>query len=369
MFTPAQRNPSAQAAVAVEEAAGLSLLKQLPIGPVAVAQAAPLPAQPPQPLPYKNLPAWVQIKGEASFWSGPTEQGVVKFNTLPAWTFLRVVGAQHARLQVAYDGDGAARKPGIGWVDAMEVQPADPSGTWLRNHRATKLFAGENPGGPAIANVGQWSPMRLIEQRPDYVKARVYTSDFKGVAGEGWLPAGDVGPTGAPQRAVNTVNVLPDPPSPFKTKEAFIAAVGTAARDSQAKSGVPASVTVAQAILESDWGDSLLTRAANNYFGMKAMGDMGNDGAVWMRTMEYDSAGNAYYTMDPFRAYKSLGDAIADHDNLFRTLSRYRPAMQAADDPDEFARQVWRGGYSTDPFYPDKLIGLMVKYNLYQFDT
>ncbi len=367
-FTPGATNPPAQSAPAPEEGA-VAMLRQLPLGGVAVAQAATLPPAAPQPLPYKSLPQWVQTKGVTTFWSGPTDQGVVKFNSLPAWTFLKVLGAQHGRLQVMYDGDGANRKAGIGWVDAMSVQPSDPSGTWLRNFRVTKLSAGDNPGGPALAPLDQWMPMRLLDQRPDFVKVRVYTTDFSKVVAEGWVSAGDVGPTGPPTRAVSTDKTLPDPQPAYKSKDAFIAAVGQAARESHAKTGVPASVTVAQAILESDWGDSLLTRVANNYFGIKAMGELGSDGAVWMKTMEYDDAGNAYYTMDPFRAYTSLSDSIADHDTLFRSLSRYAPAMKAAGDPDEFARKVWAGGYSTDPSYPDKLIGLMEKYNLYQFDS
>jgi len=128
-------------------------------------------------------------------------------------------------------------------------------------------------------------------------------------------------------------------------------------------------VTVAQAILESDWGDSLLTRNANNLFGVKAVGGLGNDGVVWMLTMEYDDDGTAFYVRDPFRAYKSLADSVRDHDLFFVRNDRYAAAFEAGVDAQEFARRVAAGGYATDPEYADKLIELMDRYDLYRFDA
>jgi flagellar protein FlgJ len=204
----------------------------------------------------------------------------------------------------------------------------------------------------------------------DRSHVRLYSPDFKTILGEGWMPSADLGPRGAPQQAVRVKAVIGDgPASPFATHDALIQAVGEAARVSRAQTGVPASVTVAQAILESDWGQSLLSREANNYFGIKAMGSAGNDGAVWMNTMEFDARGRSYYTLDPFRAYKGLIDSVTDHSQLFLRVGLYRSAMQATDNPDEFARRIAAAGYSTDPAYPSKLISLMQKYDLYRFDA
>jgi flagellar protein FlgJ len=187
------------------------------------------------------------------------------------------------------------------------------------------------------------------------------------VVSEGWIPASDVGPVGPPERAVST-DTLAAAPLPLGGHDAFITALGQAARGSQSATGVPASVTLAQAILESNWGESLLTRAANNYFGIKAIGRVGNDGVVWMRTTEYDAQGAAYVTQAPFRAYKNALDSVTDHSQLFLRVSLYRAAMRATGDPDEFARRIADAGYSTDPAYASKLIGLMLKYDLYRFD-
>ncbi len=152
------------------------------------------------------------------------------------------------------------------------------------------------------------------------------------------------------------------------TQQSFIEGVAAAAKAARQATGVPVSVTVAQAILESNWGRSQLSAEANNYFGIKAFGGLGSDGAVWMPTMEYDSAGDAYTTLDPFRAYKTLADSVLDHDSLFIRLSRYAPAMAVKDDPKAFAVAIMDGGYSTDPSYANKLVSLMDRYDLYRFD-
>ena len=60
---------------------------------------------------------------------------------------------------------------------------------------------------------------------------------------------------------------------------------------------------------------------------------------------------------------------MADHAALLQHLDIYKNALQATNDPDEFARRIARAGYATDPTYADKLISLMQRYNLYQYDT
>jgi flagellum-specific peptidoglycan hydrolase FlgJ len=112
-----------------------------------------------------------------------------------------------------------------------------------------------------------------------------------------------------------------------------------------------------------------LATAANNYFGMKAFGGLGNDGVVWMPTSEYNSSGELYQTVSPFRAYKSMTDSMSDHNRLLQTSSRYAVAMQVANNPRLFAQRLQAAGYSTDPQYADKLIALMDRYDLYRLDS
>lgn len=151
-------------------------------------------------------------------------------------------------------------------------------------------------------------------------------------------------------------------------RQAFIARVAPAAKASQQRLGVPASVTIAQAILESGWGQSQLTRRANNYFGIKctAMRAPTQTGCVSMSTAEY-VRGRRITVVERFRAYASPTGSFEDHARLL--ASRYRSAMAVAGNPEAFARRLQSSGYATDPRYAAQLIALIRQYRLDRYDT
>jgi len=153
----------------------------------------------------------------------------------------------------------------------------------------------------------------------------------------------------------------------FGTGQEFIEAVGRAARRSAQTTGVPASVTVAQAILESDWGRSRLTRQGNNLFGIKALGVPGPAGVVSLATWEHED-GSDVAVQAPFKAYFTLEESIVDHGRFFTRNKRYAAALAVASDPRAFAQAIQDAGYATDPSYAVKLIRLMDRYDLYRFD-
>jgi flagellar protein FlgJ len=150
---------------------------------------------------------------------------------------------------------------------------------------------------------------------------------------------------------------------------AFIASAVRPAQESQRATRVPASVTIAQAILESGWGRSTLTRDDHNYFGMKCFGD---PGPVALGCRDYAthecSGGDCWPTSASFRAYRSDADSYVDHGKQLATLSRYAEAMRHTADPDRFAREIHLAGYATAANYADKLIDLMKQHNLYRHD-
>ena len=151
------------------------------------------------------------------------------------------------------------------------------------------------------------------------------------------------------------------------TKEEFLAAAAAAAQASSARSGLPAGITVAQAALESDWGNSHLSREANNYFGIKAQTRGGSAGSIWFDVWEVIGGRNVMQSQ-AFRAYNSIAESFVDHGRFFVENSRYSGAVAARDDPRQFAREINRAGYATDPTYASKLIGLMDRYDLYRYD-
>jgi flagellar protein FlgJ len=69
-----------------------------------------------------------------------------------------------------------------------------------------------------------------------------------------------------------------------------------------------------------------------------------------------------------FRAYNTIAESFIDHGLFFVQNGRYAAAMAARGDARQFAREVNRAGYATDPGYASKLIGLMDRYDLYRYD-
>ncbi len=156
-------------------------------------------------------------------------------------------------------------------------------------------------------------------------------------------------------------------PAGRKSEQAFIASLAQPAQESQRITGVPASITIAQAILETYWGTSFLAREANNYFGIKAHYRPGTAGVIWIDAWEVEG-GRDVTRPEPFRKYATVADSLVDHGRFFLENSRYAYALEARHDPREFARRINAAGYATDPGYASKLIALLDRFNLQQYD-
>ncbi|BAH43917.1 putative peptidoglycan hydrolase [Brevibacillus brevis NBRC 100599] len=152
------------------------------------------------------------------------------------------------------------------------------------------------------------------------------------------------------------------------TQQEFIAKIAPAAVADMKKTRVPASLTIAQAILESNWGKSGLTINANNLFGIKGTGTAGS---VNMPTTEYVGS-TPIKTSAEFRKYNNLAESIADHSALILNGTRDKPTRYhgvLGADYKIACQKIKEGGYATDPTYPQKLINLIETYNLHQYDV
>ena len=122
---------------------------------------------------------------------------------------------------------------------------------------------------------------------------------------------------------------------------------------------IPASITLAQGILESGSGKGRLARVANNHFGIKC----------------HDWKGARIYHDDDkdqecFRKYKDPNQSFRDHSEFLAYRKRYAALFKLRkDDYKGWARGLRKAGYATDPKYPQKLIILIERYELYKFDT
>lgn len=164
------------------------------------------------------------------------------------------------------------------------------------------------------------------------------------------------------------------------TEQEFISFMGPLAQADMAKSGVLASVTTAQAILESGYGSTKLARNANNFFGMKCSLS-GNTwpGSTWdgvskyrKQTGEEDANGNAYTITADFRKYASAADSVADHSAYLLgamngNKKRYA-GLKGETDPAKAIGIIKAGGYATDTKYVSKVLSIINKYNLTKYD-
>ena len=142
----------------------------------------------------------------------------------------------------------------------------------------------------------------------------------------------------------------------------FINEIKNGAIEAYEKYGVLPSLTLAQAILETGWGQH---RIGNNIFGIKA-------GSNWTgkvqncRTSEQNSDGSYYTVYSDFRDYDSVEDSIIDHAELL-TMDRYKPVL-ASTNYQEACTRVRECGYATSLNYSSNLISLVEQYGLNQWD-
>lgn len=145
-------------------------------------------------------------------------------------------------------------------------------------------------------------------------------------------------------------------------QKAFIERVGNLAAADMQKSGVLASLTIAQAILESEWGKSGLTVKANALFGIKA-GTNWKGRVYSTKTQECYDGVNFTTVTALFRAYNSWEESVENHSALLTGATRYK-AVVGERDYKTACRAIAAAGYATNPNYADKLIQLIESHSL-----
>jgi flagellum-specific peptidoglycan hydrolase FlgJ len=136
-----------------------------------------------------------------------------------------------------------------------------------------------------------------------------------------------------------------------------------AAQKAAAEFRVPASVSLAQYVVESGAGRHE-PLGSNNPFGIQSAK---GQPFVEARTTEFRH-GRFVSVTEKFRVFGSLEEAFQEHARLLATAPAYRRAMQLADNPDKFAKAL-TGIYATAPHYGETLVSVMRQYNLYQYDV
>ncbi|NLK93716.1 MAG: glycoside hydrolase family 73 protein [Clostridiales bacterium] len=148
-------------------------------------------------------------------------------------------------------------------------------------------------------------------------------------------------------------------------QEAFILEIKDEAIKSYKKFNILPSLTISQAILESSWGKSSLSKNGNNLFGIKAYNDWSGP-IISIATKEYIKGSYVYINAN-FKAYSSFNESIRDHSKLLST-DRYK-SVTSASNYQEACIAIYNCGYATAPNYSHALVNIIETYNLYEYDV
>ena len=141
---------------------------------------------------------------------------------------------------------------------------------------------------------------------------------------------------------------------------AYIEKYKVVAKDNMVRTGIPASITLGQAILESGAGTGPLSVQANNHFGIKCHKEWTGQSIKYSDDSENEC----------FRKYDQPSESFKDHSYFLTSRPRYAELFDfQKDDYRSWAFGLKAAGYATDSKYPDKLIGLIEKYQLNKFDA
>jgi flagellum-specific peptidoglycan hydrolase FlgJ len=263
----------------------------------------------------------------------------------------------------------AARQPARQPTQPAARQPTQPAARQPARQRAPRSARrpAHPPAAPAPSALGVTASVPgagIPEPAAAPRAARKGSAAIPGLSVTAYhVSLGSAARPAAPYRR-HRFAAVPKPVPDSAANQAFISEVAPGAVAAQRKYGVPASVTIAQAIDESGWGRSSLAARDHNLFGIKGTGPAGSDP---MHTQEYDN-GQSVARIASFRVYHNFAESIDDHGKLLATSEYYQRSMAYRQDPNAFAATL-TGVYATDPDYGAKLISLMRQYDLYRYDV
>ena len=169
------------------------------------------------------------------------------------------------------------------------------------------------------------------------------------------------------EQAQQTAELLSDPQSQqafktaaFSNPQEFVEQLWPAASKAAAELGIEPQALVAQAAVETGWGQHVIHHgsgsSANNLFGIKANSNWQGESAT-VNTMEFDGT-VARQQRAAFRSYDNLQQGFEDYVQFIRGQERYRPAVENASDPKAYFKALQDAGYATDPQYADKVMAV-----------
>jgi len=147
----------------------------------------------------------------------------------------------------------------------------------------------------------------------------------------------------------------------FNNPADFITAMTQSAKQVEAKLNIPFEVVIAQAALETGWGQKIIKtkqgESSNNLFNIKADSRWQGDKTT-TETLEFEQ-GTMIKKREPFRVYSSIAESVNDYVNFLSTSERYKPALEQTSNVEQFLHTLQDAGYATDPNYAKKIMGTL----------
>ncbi len=166
-------------------------------------------------------------------------------------------------------------------------------------------------------------------------------------------------------RQINTSEAKPESllkrAPEFNTPKDFVTALSEPAKMAESQLGVPFQVVIAQAALETGWGQKVIQKndgkSSNNLFNIKADHRWTGE-KIHKNTLEYEN-GAMVKKNEPFRAYESIKDSVKDYVSFLSNGSRYQEALSQPSNVEHFLQGIQKAGYATDPNYAEKIQGTL----------
>ncbi len=147
----------------------------------------------------------------------------------------------------------------------------------------------------------------------------------------------------------------------FEQPKDFVSALTADAKRVQDKIKVPFEVVIAQAALETGWGQKIIKtdsgESSNNLFNIKADSRWAGD-KTHKETLEFEN-GAMVKKREPFRVYDTIGESVNDYLNLLTGSERYQGALEKAENVEQFLHGIQGAGYATDPDYAKKIMATL----------
>ena len=168
-------------------------------------------------------------------------------------------------------------------------------------------------------------------------------------------------PDYATQKSVDLNTNTTAEPFNFTEPKDFVIALTEPAKQVEKKLNIPFEVVIAQAALETGWGQKVIKtergESSNNLFNIKADSRWSGD-KTHKETLEYEQ-GAMVKKREPFRVYENIGESINDYINFLSKNERYQGALKQVGNVEQFLHNLQGAGYATDPNYANKIMGTL----------